>query len=107
MGPLPQVSGFTFVVNPSTAMICTGSPFHERIAGRTPKFAFHKNFSPLASIGVSAFTVFPAIVSLPTLTGRSALAMTRRFLSQVLAETPRASRRYFSGAGASTTEGQP
>jgi len=26
-------------------MICTGSPFNERIAVRTQKFAFHKNFS--------------------------------------------------------------
>jgi len=46
MGPLSQVSGFTFVVNPLTAMICTGFFFfHEPIAGRTPTFACRKNFS--------------------------------------------------------------
>jgi hypothetical protein len=108
MGLLPQVSGFTFVVNPSTAMICTGSPFFTNESLVALQYSpSAKTFPPLASIGVSAFTVFPAIVSLPTLTGRSALAMTRRFLSQVLAEKPRASRRYFSGAGTSTAKGQP
>jgi hypothetical protein len=32
MGPLTQVSGFTFVVNPLTAMICTGSPFFTNVS---------------------------------------------------------------------------
>ena len=37
MGPLPQVSGFTFVVKPSTANDLYGSSFfHQRIAGRIP-----------------------------------------------------------------------
>jgi hypothetical protein len=45
MGPLPQVSDFTFVVNPSTAMICTGSPSFTNVSlVALQHFAFPKNF---------------------------------------------------------------
>jgi hypothetical protein len=50
MGLLPQGSGFTFVVNPSTAMICTGF-FHERIAVALQYSPSTKTFPPLAWIG--------------------------------------------------------
>jgi hypothetical protein len=29
---VPQVSGFTFTVDPSTAMICTGSPLFTKVS---------------------------------------------------------------------------
>ena len=76
MGPLSQVSGFTFVVNPSTAMIYTGSPFFTNVSLVALQYSpSTKTFPPLASIGVSAFTVFPAIVSLPTLAGQTLRAV--------------------------------
>ena len=60
---VPQVSGFTFNVNPSTAMICTGSPLFTNVSLVALQYSpSTKTFPPLASIGVSAFTVFPAIV---------------------------------------------
>jgi hypothetical protein len=71
MGPLFSGFGFHFCRQSFDGYGLYGFPFfHERIASRTPIFAFHKIFPPLASIGQSAFTVFPTIVSLPTLTGR-------------------------------------
>jgi hypothetical protein len=60
MGPLPQVLGFTFVVNPSTAMICTGSPFFTNVSLVALQYSpSTKTFPPLASIRQSAFIVFP------------------------------------------------
>jgi hypothetical protein len=60
MGPLSQVSGFTFVVNPSTAMIITGSPFLTNVSLVALQCSLStKIFPPLASIGQNAFTVFP------------------------------------------------
>jgi hypothetical protein len=59
MGPLSQVSGFTFVVNPSTAMICTASPFFTNVSLVALQYSpFTKTFQPLASIGQSALHCF-------------------------------------------------
>jgi hypothetical protein len=59
MGPLSQVSGFTFVVNASTAMVCTGSPFFTNVSLAALQYSpFTKTFPPLASIGQSTFHRF-------------------------------------------------
>jgi hypothetical protein len=57
-------------------MIYTGSPFFTNVSLVALQYSpSTKTFPPLASIGVSAFTVFPAIVSLPTLTGQTLRAV--------------------------------
>jgi hypothetical protein len=59
MGPLSQVSGFTFVVNLSTGMVCTGSPFFTNVSLAALQYSpSTKTFPPLASIGQSAFHRF-------------------------------------------------